>query len=228
MKRKIIKFSFLFLLAAFTFAVYILNSLEQEILSKPLIDQKKYLISLAEMYNEKASDPKNKPDQVIKSLKIKPGEKIADIGAGGGYFTFRFSKETGNKGRVYAVDIMPTFLEYIIEKSYEKGLSNITYILAKVDDPNLPEKSVGLVFVRNVFHLIAEPVYYFKKVKTSLKPGGRVAIIEHTKKSKYGEQTGHYTEENDIVKKMDLAGYRVLEKFDFLPGLSFLTFGIKK
>ena len=84
----------------------------------------------ARMFNRKASDPKNKPDQILESLSLQQGQTIADIGAGGGYFSLRFANEVGSKGRVYAVDTNAEFLEFINKRADEKGLTNVKTILA--------------------------------------------------------------------------------------------------
>lgn len=95
----------------------------------------------AKMFNKKASDPKNKPDQIIEAIALKPGQSIADIGAGGGYFSLRFAEIVEEEGRVYAVDTKPEFLEYVKNSAKERGLNNIMPILVKEDRLNLPKKA---------------------------------------------------------------------------------------
>ncbi|MEM3737402.1 MAG: class I SAM-dependent methyltransferase [Candidatus Bathyarchaeia archaeon] len=133
----------------------------------------------AEMFNRKASDPKSKPDQILEALKLKSGQTVADIGAGGGYFSLRFADAVGREGRVFAVDIDPGFLEFIRDKSKEKGLDNIETILATEDALPLPRRSIDLVFMRNVTHHLPNRVDYFRKLRDVLKPEGRIAIIEY-------------------------------------------------
>nr|MDO8046318.1 methyltransferase domain-containing protein [Candidatus Baldrarchaeota archaeon] len=133
----------------------------------------------AKMFNKKASDPKNKPDQIIEAIVLRPGQSIADIGLGGGYFSLRFAKIVGEERRVYAVDTKPEFLEYVKNSAKEKGLNNIPTLVSG-DKLNLSEKSLDLIFMRNVTH-IPNRVEYFKNLKRFLKPGGRIAIIEYKK-----------------------------------------------
>ena len=132
----------------------------------------------AKMFNKKASDPKNKPDKIIEAIALRPGQSIADIGSGGGYFSLRFAGIVGKEGRVYAVDTKPEFLEYIKNSAGEKGLDNIIPTLAS-GDLDLPEKSLDLIFMRNVTHHIPNRVEYFKNLKRFLKPDGKIAIIEY-------------------------------------------------
>jgi len=84
----------------------------------------------AKMFNKRASDPRNRPDQIIKAIGLKPGQNIADIGAGGGYFSLRFAEIVGEEGKVYAVDTNPKFLEFIQRFAKEKGISNVLTLLA--------------------------------------------------------------------------------------------------
>ena len=77
------------------------------------------------MFNRKASDPKNKPDEILKALALQQGQKVADIGAGGGYFTLRFTEAVEKDGRVFAVDTNPKFLEVIKNSAKKRGLDNV-------------------------------------------------------------------------------------------------------
>ena len=108
----------------------------------------------AKTFNKKASDPKNKPDQIIEAIALRPGQNIADIGSGGGYFSLRFAGIVGEEGRVYAVDTKPELLEYVKSNAKEKGLDNIIPTLVSGDELDLPEKSLDLIFMRNVTHHI--------------------------------------------------------------------------
>jgi len=87
----------------------------------------------AKMFNKKASDPKNKPDQIIEAIVLRSGQSIADIGSGGGYFSLRFAKIVREEGRVYAVDTKPEFLEYVKNSAKEEGLNNVIPTLVSRD-----------------------------------------------------------------------------------------------
>ncbi|GAF98639.1 unnamed protein product, partial [marine sediment metagenome] len=118
----------------------------------------------ARMFNRKASAPESKPDQIFKTLALRPGQIIADLGAGGGYFSFRFADAVGGKGKVYAVDVNPNFLELIRNSAEEKGLNNIETVLATGNGVNLPEKTLDLIFVRNVYHHLPNRTEYFRNL----------------------------------------------------------------
>lgn len=184
----------------------------------------------AKMFNRGASDPKNKPDQILEALELRQGQKVADIGAGGGYFCLRFAETVGRKGKVYAVDTNPNFLKFIENSAKERGLGNVKTILVAGGDLALPEGSLDLVFMRNVCHHLTNRVEYFKKLRRFLKPEGRVAIVEYkrVKPFSFRGAFGHYVPQEIIVEEMEKAGYRVKQEFDFLSEQSFTIFSKTK
>ena len=183
---------------------------------------------LLKRLNSEAASPKNKPSEIINGLKLHDGEVIGDIGAGGGFFTFEFSRKIGKEGRVYAIDTNQEALEFIDAKSKGMEYNNINTILADVNGLNLPEK-MDLFFLRNVFHHLKEPENYFKGLKPFLKDDGKIAIVDFKKKGlSFIGFFGHFTPEKVMIDVMDKAGYGVHEKFDFLDRQSFITFKFKK
>jgi arsenite methyltransferase len=182
----------------------------------------------AEMFNRKASDPKNKPDEVMKALGLHQRQKVVDVGSGGGYFTLRFAEIVGAEGRVFAVDTNPKFLEFIQDSAKEKGLTNVETVLTEEDKPILPEKSVDLVFMRNVCHHLSNRVEYFRRLKNTLKTSGRVAIIEYRRGGKlsFHKLFGHHVAKEKIIDEMKQAGYKLEKEENFLPEQSFTLFSI--
>ena len=179
----------------------------------------------AKMFNKKAANPKNKPDQIIEAIGLKLGQSIADIGAGGGYFTLRFADIVGNEGRVYAIDTNPEFLQFIKINAKEKGLNNTVTILAK-DRLDLPESSLDFVFMRNVTHHIPSRVEYFRDLKRFLKSDGKIIIIEY-KKGKFFTFRGlfgHDVHKETIMQEMEEVGYLLEKEFDFLPEQHFTIY----
>jgi len=186
--------------------------------------------SKAKMFNKKASDPKSKADQILEALELRQGQNIADIGAGGGYFSQRFADAVGRKGKVYAVDTNPEFLEFIRNSAEEKGLNNVKTILATEDKLILSQKSLDFIFMRNVYHHLPNRVEYFKNLTGILKPDGKIVIIEYKRGGLFSFHRifGHYVLQETIVNEMGEAGYRLKENFDFLPEQSFTIFAMKK
>jgi arsenite methyltransferase len=184
----------------------------------------------AEMFNKKASDSKNKPDQILEALALQSGQTVADIGAGGGYFSLRFTDAVGRQGRVFAVDTDPEFLEFIKNNAKEKGLDNIETILTTEDELPLPRGSLDLVFMRNVTHHLPNRVDYFRKLRDVLKPKGRIAIIEYRRGGGFSfhRMFGHFVPKEVIVAEMHKAGYQLNEEFDFLLEQSFTIFSMQQ
>ena len=135
----------------------------------------------AKIFDEKASNPKNKPEQVIEAVALNPGESLADIGARGGYFSLRFAEIVGRKGRVYALDSKPEFLDYIKVSAQERGLHNVIPVLLTEDKLALPGKGLDLIFMRNVTHHMSSRVTYFRNLSDFLKTDGKIVIIEYKK-----------------------------------------------
>jgi len=106
----------------------------------------------------------------LEALALQQEQKVADIGAGGGYFSLRFAEAVGKDGRVFAVDTNPKFLEFIKNSAKKKGLANVETVFTAADNPTLPEKSIDLIFMRNVSHHLLNRAEYFKKLRNALKP----------------------------------------------------------
>lgn len=180
------------------------------------------------MLNREASSPKNKPSKIIETLNFKIGMVIGDIGAGGGYFTREFSSEVGKDGQIYAIDVNQNSLDFIVRNLEKDGINNVKSVLANSKGFNLPEKTVDLFFLRNVFHHLSEPAEYFKNIKKILKDDGRIAILDYNKKKfSFTGFFGHHTPENVLLEVMDDAGFHPIEKHDFLPDQLFIIFARK-
>ena len=180
----------------------------------------------AKMFNKKAANPKNKPDQILNAIGLKRGQNIADIGSGGGYFSLRFAEIVGEKGKVYAIDEKQEYLDFTKRSAEEKGLHNLMVISASESGLNLSEKSLDVIFMRNVAHHISDRTAYFKGLRNHLMPGGRVVVIEYKrgKPISFRRLFGHHVTKETIVREMDEAGYSLEEEFDFLPEQHFSIF----
>ncbi len=164
------------------------------------------------------------PAKVIEVLDIEPGDHVADLGAGSGYFTFLLAQAVGPDGKVYAVDVDPDMVALLSEQVEEEEHKNVEVILADPDDLRLPEASLDLLFTCNVYHHMEDRSAYFARVAKSLKPDGRVAIIDFSGESWFASLTGHATQEDVIKREMEEAGYTLARTFDFLPKQVFFTF----
>ncbi|MEO0072438.1 MAG: methyltransferase domain-containing protein [candidate division WOR-3 bacterium] len=171
-----------------------------------------------------ASSPEAKPKEILKGLNLKPGDLVADIGSGSGYYAIEFARLVGETGKVYALDTNEKFLDYVKERAVKEGVGNVYPIKVNAFELNLPE-NVDLFFLRNVYHHLPEPIKYFVNVRRFLKPHGRIAIIERTKPKRrlFSRQT-HATPESVIVEHLIRSGFVISNRFDFLQDQCFLIF----
>ncbi len=178
----------------------------------------------AEHFNIGAAKESSQGARVIESLAIAPGSSVADLGAGGGHFTILLARATGAGGKVYAVDISPEFLDFIRERAAREGVSNVECVRGTFTDSGLPAGSVDLVFARCVFHDIRDRAAYFSRLRSVLKPGGRVAIIDYLPGGFLERIYGHFIPEQEILDSMRAAGYRAVKRHTFIEGQSFNIF----
>jgi arsenite methyltransferase len=174
-------------------------------------------------YEGFSRDEWQQPDKVIQSLRIRPGSIIADLGSGSGYFTVRLAKATGPTGRVYAVDVDSAINEAVKDRAKKEQADNIVVVLAKPDDPRLPEP-VDLIFTSNTYHHIDNRIAYFAALIKHLRPSGRLAVIDYDRTAWLEGLWGHYTPEEFIKRELEQAGYELQNDFDFLDRQSFLVF----
>ncbi len=168
------------------------------------------------------------PDRVIESLEIRPGSRVADIGAGDGYFVPYLSHAVGPEGRVYAVDVDPEKVEALEKRIREEGYPNVIAVAGGYADPLLPEAGVDLVLLVNTYHHIEDRPAYFSRLKSDLREPGRVAIIDMRDDLSgilrlFATQE-HWTSLESMHEEMERAGYRSSASFEFLPVQSFEVF----
>lgn len=172
-------------------------------------------------------DEWQQPQRVISSLGIQPGDHIADLGSGSGYFTFRFAEVVAPMGTVYAVDVDADMNEYLEARAREEEQENVEVILAEYQDPLLPESSVDLIFTCNTYHHIEDRASYFAKAQRYLRPNGRVAIVDYNGKGWLEKLLGHWVSREEITSEMSKAGYRLVSEFRFLQRQHFLIFSTR-
>jgi arsenite methyltransferase len=166
------------------------------------------------------------PEQVIEALDLAPGHVVADLGAGGGYFTFRLADAVGPSGHVYAVDIDPDMLAHLERRAREEGYGQVQVVRAEADDPRLPEP-VDLVLTVNTYHHLPDRPAYFRNLRPKLRPGGRVAVIDFDGEGWFQRLMGHFVAPEEIRREFEEAGYDLLDSHDFLSRQSFLIFALE-
>jgi arsenite methyltransferase len=169
-------------------------------------------------------DDWQQPEKIIQSLEIRPGDHVADLGSGSGYFTFRLAKAVGPSGKVYAVDIDEEMNELISERAQKVGTNNVQVILAEPNNPKLPTTGVDLILTVNTYHHIEGRLAYFANLRKYLRPNARVAVIDFDRRAWFQGLWSHYTPAEFIRREMEQAGYTLQRDFNFLDRQSFQIF----
>jgi predicted methyltransferase len=176
----------------------------------------------ARVFDDPARDAWQKPHEVIQALALKRDARVADIGAGTGYFAARLAHRVPD-GKVYAVDLEPDMVKHLAERAEREHLANLAAIRGTPDQPNLPEP-VDLALLVDVYHHIDDRVRYFDGLRTSLRPGGRVAIIDFRMDAAEGPPPATRIAPARVKAEMAKAGYALAEEHGFLPNQYFLIF----
>jgi SAM-dependent methyltransferase len=165
-----------------------------------------------------------KPDEVVKALGLAGSETLVDVGAGSGYFTFRFAKALP-KGKVIATDTQPEMIRHIHHKAMSEGISNVEPRIAKPDDPGVPSDA-DLVFVCDVLHHVPNRSEWLKKLHAQMPGGSRVAIIEFKSgKLPEGPPESVKIPKTEVIRLCTEAGFTLKEdRPDLLPYQDFLVF----
>ncbi len=172
------------------------------------------------------------PSAVVEALGLAPGDRIADVGAGDGYFTFLLADAVGGTGRVYAVEVEEHLVAALERQVQLRDTANVDVVLGELDDPRLPDRGVDLIFLCNTYHHIENRPAYFSRLRADLRPGGRIAIVDMkadlTGLARLFVDAGHWTARSDLYGEMELAGFRHIERLDFLPVQMFEIFTPEK
>ena len=148
---------------------------------------------------------------------------MADLGAGGGYFTWYLAAAVGPQGKVYAVEIDDTALAIIEKEMRSRGVRNVVPIRAESGDAKLPEP-VDLVFSCDTYHHMQDRIAYFQSLARYLKPDGKVAILDFHAEGFFSGLLGHGTTKQEVRREMESAGYRLAAEYDFIDRQHFQIF----
>lgn len=184
------------------------------------------------MLERPGRDDFQKPDQVMAALALKPGERVADIGAGSGYFTRRVARAVGPEGVVWAVDLVQEFLDHIAAAAAEEGLTNVRTLKVEADDPQLPAAGVDTVLLVDTLHYVKAPERpaYARKLRSGLAPGGRVVVVDYYPKTFEERPWGPPPEQNMSREEVDAAmaeaGLVPVASHNFLPEQFFVEYRV--
>ena len=178
------------------------------------------------LFDDPKRDAFQKPDETVAALAITKGMTVADLGAGTGYFTKRLSGAVGETGTVYAVDVEPNLVVHLRDRAEREKAKNVIPVLASLDDPRLPARAVDLVLMVDTFHHLDHRLAYLKHLRTRLRDGGRIAIIDWKEgKLDQGPPPDHKIARAQILKEMKEAGYALADEPAIgLPYHYFLVF----
>ncbi len=169
-----------------------------------------------------------KPDQVMDALHIAEGTTVADIGAGGGWFTMRLARRVGPNGKVYAVDVQRLMIEAISRRIEREGLNKIVEpVLGEYDDPKLPpDARPDAVLIVDAFPEMQDPVLLLKNVARRLQPQGRIGIIDYREgDGGPGPDAAERVPPSLVISQATAAGLKLVDEHKFLPYQYFLIFG---
>ena len=171
-------------------------------------------------------DEWQQPEQVMDKLGISDGAKVADIGAGGGWFTVRLARRVGPNGKVYAEDIQPEMLAAIRRRVLREGFNNVLYVHGKTADPGLPASALDAVLIVDAYHEIANPVNLLQHLGASLKPAGRIGIVGSTLEGGGpGPPLNQRVDAQKVIDEASHAGLRLVSRETFLDFQYLLILG---
>jgi predicted methyltransferase len=143
-------------------------------------------------------DKWQKVDEIFAAMAVKPGAVVADVGAGGGYFTTRLSRAVGETGRVYAVDVGAEVIRRLGTRVTAEGLKNVEIVHGTADDPKLPPATLDAALIVNAYHEMNEHQAMLAALRTALKPGGRLVIVEPISASRRTNARNDQTRNHEI------------------------------
>lgn len=158
------------------------------------------------------------PSIAIQALKIQPGQVVADIGAGSGYYTVRLAQAVGPTGKVFATDIQPGMLDLLVRNVAKAKLGNVVPTLGTPDDPKLPPGSLDLALMVDVYHELAAPQAFIRKLRAALKPNGRLVLLEFRKEDpRVPIRPEHKMSVAEVRQELEPEGFTLSAVLDVLP-----------
>ncbi len=155
---------------------------------------------------------------LLEKLGVKPGMTVCDMGCGNGYYTLELARLVGPEGKILAVDLQPEMLHLLSERAKEAQVENLELIENTPIDPKLPDGTVDLILLVDVYHEFAYPMHMLKAMRKSLKPQGRVALVEFRAEDPLVPiKPLHKMTKHQILKEFPSNGYKLVEEFDGLP-----------
>lgn len=164
---------------------------------------------------------------IIRHLRLQPGQAIADVGAGTGFFSLLMAQEVGATGRVYAIDIAKNFVDASVQRAREQGLDNVIGVVNDQQSVHLAPASVDLVFISDTYHHFEYPQATLRSIHSALKPNGELVIIDFRRDASQSSSwvLDHVRADNQrVITEIKAAGFELTEKLDFMQTQYYLRF----
>lgn len=164
---------------------------------------------------------------IIRHLRLQPGQVIADIGAGTGFFSILMAREVGATGRVYAVDIAKNFVDASVQRAREQGLDNVIGVVNDQQSVQLAPASVDLVFISDTYHHFEYPQATLRSIHSALKPNGELVTIDFRRVASQSSSwvLDHVRADSQrVISEIEAAGFELTEKLDFMQTQYYLRF----
>jgi SAM-dependent methyltransferase len=179
----------------------------------------------ADWLDRSERDLEEDPDRAIDVLRIEKGATVADVGAGSGYMTVKLSKKVGPQGKVYANDIQQGMLDLLNKRLVKSKITNVTTVLGTQDDPRLPLEALDLIIMVDVYHELSQPQVILRKLRSSLKPGGRLVLLEYRKEDPdVPIRPEHKMSVADAKLELEAEGFKLTRTNEDLPRQHILIF----
>ena len=184
----------------------------------PAVDRPVAPIVSSAYSTEAERDRHGEAERVMSRLGVAPGMRVADIGAGDGYYTVRLAKRLGPGATIYAEDVTQDYLDRLAARLKREGITGITLVHGKPSDPQLPEQSIDLAILAHVYHEIEQPYEFLYRLHPALAPSGRVAVIDNDKPT-----NRHGTPPELLRCELGAVGYQQVDVFSLAPADGYLA-----
>lgn len=170
-------------------------------------------------------EAEEQPEQALDALKIRTGMTVADVGAGTGYMALRMARRVGPSGKVYANDLQPEMLQKLRTRSQREKLSNVETVQGTEADPKLPPNTMDLVLLVDVYHEFSQPQAMLDKIRESLKPDGRLVLLEYRKEDPAVPiRIEHKMSVAEVKTEVEAQGYKLDQVIEKLPRQHIIIF----
>ena len=167
------------------------------------------------------------PEKILDAIAVEPGMRIGEAGAGEGYFTFPLARRVGPEGLVFANDISTSSLDVIRRRATREGLKNIEIVVGAVDDPLFPEKNLEMIVMVYVLHMLERPLEFMENLRSYLRPGGSLVIIERNTTKERAHYPSFMTN-RQILETVGKTGYELDRTETFLPRDTIYIYEVQK